>query len=43
MKYLITIIDSEGTRVCSGVCDIGLLVDAEYDAGALGITSMVMP
>lgn len=43
MHYLITEKHEAGTKVYSAIGDLGLLIDAAYDAGALGITAMVQP
>ncbi|MGV7210468.1 hypothetical protein ACLB1G_21755 [Oxalobacteraceae bacterium A2-2] len=43
MKYLITARTADGMRVYSAIGDLGLLIDAAYDAGAMGITAMVLP
>ncbi|MGO4379666.1 hypothetical protein AB4Z19_15425 [Pseudoduganella sp. RAF19] len=42
MKYRITVKTEGGSRTYSAIGDLGLLVDAEYDAGALGVTVMVL-
>ncbi|CAN7739653.1 hypothetical protein [Duganella sp. LjRoot269] len=43
MKYLITERTADGLRTYSAIGDLGLLIDAAYDAGALGITAVVQP
>jgi hypothetical protein len=43
MKYLITIRTATGARTYHAVGTLGALLDAAYDAGALGITSRVLP
>jgi hypothetical protein len=41
MKYLITARTTDGMQSYSAIGDLGLLIDAAYDAGALGVTVMV--
>lgn len=43
MRYRITIKTDAGTRTRFGIGDLGPRIDAEYDAGAKGITVMVRP
>lgn len=42
MKYLITVKTATGSHAYAAIGDLGLLIDAEYDAGALGITAIVL-
>jgi hypothetical protein len=42
MKYRITIVTAAGTHTLFGIGDLGNLINAEYDAGALGITYVVI-
>lgn len=41
MKFLITIRDAAGAHTYHAVGNLGPLLDAAYDAGALGITVLV--
>jgi hypothetical protein len=43
MKYLITERTSDGQRSYMAIGDLGVLIDAAYNAGALGVTAMVKP
>lgn len=43
MKYLITERTNDGKRIYAAIGDLGLLIDAAYDAGALGVTAMAQP
>lgn len=43
MKFLITERTSDGKRTYMAIGDLGLLIDAAYDGGALGVTAMVKP
>lgn len=41
MSYLITVRTAGATRSYSAIGDLGALLAAAYDAGALGVTAMV--
>lgn len=43
MRYRITERHQAGTTTYSAIGDLGKLIDAAYDAGALGVTAMVQP
>jgi hypothetical protein len=42
MKFLITERTADGMRSYAAIGDLGLLIDAAYDAGALGVTAIVI-
>lgn len=43
MSYLITVRDAAGVRSYRAIGDRAALMDAAYDAGALGISIVVRP
>lgn len=43
MKFLIAARTADGMRSYAAIGDLGLLIDAAYDAGAMGVTAMVQP
>jgi hypothetical protein len=43
MRYRITERHEAGTKSYSAIGDLGKLIDSAYDAGALGVTAMVLP
>ncbi len=43
MSYLITIRTAAGTQRYAAIGDLAALMDAAYDAGALGVSAMVRP
>lgn len=43
LSYTITERTADGARSYTAIGDLGALVDAAYDAGALGVTAMVRP
>lgn len=42
MTYLITVRTAAGIKTYPAIGDIGALLDAAYDQGALGVTAMVV-